>query len=232
MPAGHQLVADRTHLLGPGLYGPRLGGNDPSELPRTRSRLPRRALGAADAGGDHLVRRPDLVDVVEAVDEVGEAAGAEDHVDGVDATMLVDLDQPSVQARDRERILPAEEEIPLRLEPEESRQSVELAAVKSQIALERRQSDRDVADAAFEAVDSGVDRVDLGRELLRTLLRGSDASVQRRQPGIDGMLAAVDVSRCRRCDHSRKDGERCQGCKPHQRDFREAPGRPCTGVVP
>ena len=151
-------------------------------------------------------------------------------VDGVDATMLVDLDQPSVQARERERILPAEEEIPLRLEPEESRQSVELAAVKNQIALERRQADRDVADAAFEAVDPGVDRVDLGRELLRTLLRLSDASVQRRQPGIDGMLAAVDVSRCRRCDHSREDGERCQGCTPHQGDFREPPGRPCTGV--
>src|SRR3989440_1845366 len=166
LPAGHQLVADRTHLLGPGLYGPRLGGNDPSEVPRTRSRLPRRALGAADAGGDRLVCRPDLVDVIEAVDEVGEAAGAEDHVDRVDVTVLVDLDQPGVQARERERILPAEEEVPLRLEPEECRQSVELAAVKNQNALERRQADQDVADAALEPVEPRVDAVESGRERL------------------------------------------------------------------
>ena len=76
--------------------------------------------------------------------------------------MLVDLDEPGVQARERERILPAEEEVALRLEPVESRQPIELALVQRQIVLERHQARRDVADPAFEAVDLGADRVDLG----------------------------------------------------------------------
>ena len=87
------------------------------------------ALGSADTGRDPLVRSADLIHVVEPVDHVGEALGGEDHIDRVDVPLFVDLDQPRVQARERQRILAAKEEVPLRLDPEQSGQPLELALV-------------------------------------------------------------------------------------------------------
>ena len=94
-------MANSTDLLSSGLDGARLRVDDHSKLPRSFSRLPRRGFGPPDTRGDPFVRRTDLVDVVEPVHQVREAAGTEDHVDRVDIALLIDLDEPGVQARER-----------------------------------------------------------------------------------------------------------------------------------
>src|SRR5947208_3244122 len=102
--------------------------------------MARRVLGVPDARRDSVVGRSDLVHVVEPVDQIGEASRVENHIDGVDVALLIDLDEPGVQTSERKAVLVADEEIPLRLEPEESREAVELALVQRQVALERREA--------------------------------------------------------------------------------------------
>src|SRR4051812_11620913 len=134
--ARDQLVADGSDLVRPGLNGPRLGRDDASHLARPLSRRVSRGLGSADAGGDLLVLGANLIDVVEAVDRVCEAAGAEDDVEGVHVALLVDLYEPGVQACEREVVLVAEVEVALRLDLEELGQAVELALVEREVGFE------------------------------------------------------------------------------------------------
>src|ERR671931_677532 len=120
------------------------------------------AGGLSDAGCDPLVLSPDLVHVVEAVQEIRDARRPDDHVDRVDVALLVHLDQTRVQPSEREPVLATEVDVAARLDPEERRQPVELATVQSKIVFERRKARRDVAHPPFEAVDSRADAVDLG----------------------------------------------------------------------
>ena len=80
-----------------------------------------------------------------------------DHVEGIDISLLVHLDQPRIQPGEREVVLPPEVEVALRLEPEKSRQPVELALVQGEVGLERDEPRRHVADSSLERVDAGAE---------------------------------------------------------------------------
>ena len=74
--------------------------------------MARRVLGVPDARRDSVVGRSDLVHVVEPVDQIGEAPRVEDHVDGVDVALLVDLVRIEERMRvevDEARWLPLDE---------------------------------------------------------------------------------------------------------------------------
>src|SRR5213076_2535135 len=143
--------------------------------------------------------------------------------------MLVDLDEPGVQALDRECVLTAQQRIPPRLDPEELRQPVEHKAVQREVALERRQAAVDVSYACLEAVDARVDRVDLRHETLGSLLGVGDAPLQDRDLRVDGMLVAVDVARG---GGGQKQGpDRGEGQAPHWLDVRGSASCSSTRAV-
>src|SRR5919197_1609598 len=205
--ARHQAVAHGPLLVRPSRDRLRLGRHAGADLLRARTRGGHGFLGRVDLVREPLILGADLVQVVELVDEVGEARGGEEDGHRVGVISLVDGDEAPVEAAHGLPVLRAEENEAAAFEPVELGQPLELLPVELEVALERDEPVARARHLPLERADLAVERRDLRRQHALLGARPGDPVVERLDPVLDRLLALVDVVSGGRCGENEREEE-------------------------
>ena len=173
----------------------------------------------------HLLRDPpvlvaDLVHVLHLVERVLHVARAEEDVERRGRVRLVDVDEATLERRDRRPVLLLEEGVALRLEREERVQRVETPLVQREVGLERLQAERDVADSSLQRADPRGEVGDLVAQCLLVSLLLRQPTLQARDLSVDLVLLRHVVAERRRRDD--EQDEECERESPHSGRFAAA----------
>ncbi len=133
-----QSVSKRPLLYGAVGNDARLGGDRRPHARRAQAALPHLPLRRPDLARDLFILVSDGVHVIDLVDDVAEAARAQQHIDRRRIVRLVDRDQSPVQPLNRERVLLLEGAQLPRLQPVERLNLLEARPVQAEVVLERR----------------------------------------------------------------------------------------------
>src|SRR5918999_2789760 len=178
----------------------RLGGG------RLRAGDAHLALQALEAVRDGPVLAADVVEVLELLEQVGEALHLEQDPERIFLPLLVELDQALFQdALGRCVLTPQVLEI-RGLPLEEVLELGEARAVLGQLLLEDGDLPLEAVDVPGQGVDPGARRLDLGREHALLRLRGLDVLAQAGNAPVDLVLAVRE-----RLPEGRRDSEDDEG---------------------
>ncbi len=166
--------------------------------------------GEGDLLGDALVLFGDRPEVVHLVEDVLEAPRGEEHVQGGRVRLLVDGDEPEVEALDGEPVLALERHEAARLHAQQLVELREPASMQADVALEGAELRGHAADPSLEGVDARGERGDLLRERRLLLLRAPDLLLDGRELGVDARLLLTDVVGRRRGREREREREREQ----------------------
>jgi hypothetical protein len=206
-PAVLRPRADRAHL----------GSGQGAEALRVLALPADSFLRVPHLPGDRAILCAKRIDQLSGVDQVGDAPGVEQHLEGARLAVLIQVHDPVAEPVEQHLVLAAEEEKPARLHLVQLGQLGELLPVQLEVALERREPRRDDADLRGEGADLAVDRGDLAGERPLALLRLRDLRLHPLEARVDRLLAADDVA----ARGARRDGyegreEWKQAAKPHR----------------
>ena len=191
---GDELLGHRLLLFGARAHGGRLLGD---VLPvRARALAQRVELVArgVELLRDPAVLRPDLREVLDAIDQLAHRRRREKHVDGVGIRRLVRVDDSPVEAAERDAVLTLQRPQPRRLFRDDAVQALEVAPRRFELRLQDGELRLRMRDVAGDCFDLHVRDADLLRQRACAVVRAGDLRVQRRQPLVDRALAVVDVT--------------------------------------
>ena len=137
---------------------------------------------------------PHLAEVLDLVDHLAQALGAEHDGDRIGLAARVQRDDAPAEPFHRDPVLLLEEEEPLRLLLELRRQPVELRLVEREHGLERRELRLRRVDVALEDPDLARDRRNLGGQDLLPGLRALDPRLQLADLRVHRLLAGADAA--------------------------------------
>src|SRR5581483_10825462 len=109
------------------------------------------------------------LDVVEAVEELGEALRREEDGELVGLVRLVGGDEAAAEPADRDAVLGSQERQAVALDLEQRVQPVELQLAELELVLQRHEARGDVPDLLLETADAAGDLLDLLRECVLLL---------------------------------------------------------------
>ena len=214
-----ELVAHLAHLVRPRLDHARCGLHLRLGVGCALPEDLHAVAAALDLVGDPAVLRAELADIVELVDQVGEAGGGKQHVERVGLIRLVDLDQPQVEPLLSSGVLAPEEGEALAQQVVELGDPGEPLTVERQVLLERGQAHGHVAHLRLERADLRRDRTDLDGELGLAGSSRLDLLVQVGELAVDRLLALLEVLRGRRRAEAKGDNEKEDEATGHPESF-------------
>ncbi len=186
--------------------------------------------------GELLVRIADRVEVVDLLDQLGQAVGLQENVELIRVRGLVELDQPCLQLLEGDLVVSPQEVVALGLLPVLLLQALETRPVDIEVLLERGHLRGQRADVSLEGRDLRGRARDLGREDALLVLRVRDLALQSCDLRVEALLLLPHRLAERGGDAERHaegedEGEQGEATEiAHENEFRRARGRPCARV--